>query len=244
MNIMAEWTLNHKQMVDETEITKDDKGAEIKTIKKVEKDVPVKCFLARPTRSQKDASATYFAVQVSQLSEAGVSTKHLIRKRILNAGGALSQPEVDEATKLYDDWYFKTTAYTKLNNIEEKVKTQEDKDKLVALTKELFEIQQQVQTFEQSQAALFDVSCESISKSRLTLWNLVMLSYIENDDKKQVPFFGAGTLDERLDKLDDIDNGEDEFQRKLKDEYLLYTSVYVEGMAKTPAEFKAVRERI
>ena len=189
MNWMHDFELSKKQTVEETEITKDDKGAEIKTIKKVEKDVPIKFYLQKPTRSLKDAGATYFAVQVSRLVNEDVITRPMLRKKILNVGGILSKQETEDITKLYNDWFEKTNDFTRLSGIEEAKKSEEDKKKLIDLTKELTDIQRRVQEFEQSQASLFDLCAESLGKNRTILWWLIMLAHWDNEKKEQVPFF-------------------------------------------------------
>ena len=242
---MCEFELKKKMTVDETVDDIDKDGKPIKVTKPVEKDIPHKFYLQQPTRSQKDASATFFAASVSKLANEGILTKPMLRRLILNAGGSLSEPERKEATELYDQMFEKTNTYTRLHAIEESKKTAEEKTKLTEVTKELLELQQKVQAFEQSQAALFEICCESLAKNKTILWNLVFLSYQDSPDKKtQSPFFGEGDLEKRLDRLDEIEESDDIFLKQAKDELLLYTSIHFEGIARTPAEFKAVRERI
>ena len=241
---MYEYMLSREEDVEkERKDTVDGKEVVIK--EKVKEQVPHKFYLLQPPRSLKDNAAVYYAAMVSKFVNEGINTKIQLRRWLIDSGGVLSNSEKAEMTATYEKLWEATSKYTRLTQIEEKRKTEEDKKNLVDLTKELLELQQKAQEFEQNQAELFNLCSESLAKNKLVLYNLVFLSYQDSLDKKtQIPFFGEGDLDKRLDRLEEVDNSDDAWLVKIKDEFLLYASIFTEGIARTAAEFKAVRERI
>lgn len=243
MQFMAQFELKRTIEVDEeTKETKD--GKEIITKTKVKKEVPVKFYLQKPTRSLKDAGSLYYAATVSEFIKANVLTRAMLRKYLLNVGGVLSDTEKTEVTQLYDDWYRLQNDFTRLQSKEEKTRTPEEKKSLEELTVKLLDIQRRIQEWEQSQATLFESTAENLSKNKTVIWWLVNLIHWDNDKKEPVPFFGNGTTQQRLDKLDEVQEAGDEFMIRAKDEALLYTTIYYEGMAGKQEEFDEVRKRL
>src|SRR5438105_14564257 len=101
MKKLHEFTVNKTVEVEETELTKDESGQEIKVTKKVSKLMPQKFFLAKPSSSQVDDADLFFGVTLSEGIKAGLLTRSLIAKRFDNDGGVLSEPDKQKIETLY-----------------------------------------------------------------------------------------------------------------------------------------------
>ena len=96
MKKIHEITINKTELVDKTEIIKDDKGAEITQNKKVEELVPHKYFIARPTRYITDESEIFRASTESEYIRRGVISASLLQRRLVNDGGVLTEEDKKE----------------------------------------------------------------------------------------------------------------------------------------------------
>jgi hypothetical protein len=234
MKKIYELVINKKELVDKTEVIKDDKGGEITQIKKIEEMVAHKFFMARPNRSQVDESEIFRAATESEYIRRGVISATLLQKRLLNDGGVLTEQEKKEYDTLRETFIEKQAIYAKI--IEEN-KTEEQKNQTQVLIKELGDIMERMGQIENSSSSLYNRTAETLARNKTILWLTLNLSY-EEKDGKNVPVFGAGDYEARLKKYDEIEEREDEFEYSIIKKLLLICNLWYLGKATTKEDFE------
>ena len=78
---------------EEAEVSKNENGEEIKTIKKVKKNLSTKVIIKKPTRALFDEAELFYGVKLSEGIKHGLLTRPLLAKRINNDGGIFSDEE-------------------------------------------------------------------------------------------------------------------------------------------------------
>ncbi|MEK6880706.1 MAG: hypothetical protein AABY22_13900 [Nanoarchaeota archaeon] len=218
-------------------------GKEVTIKEMVKENKIIKFYLKKPTRKEKDDAGVYYAATVSQLIQQGVLSLHLIRKRLVSDNGVLAESERKELKTLYDDLLIKDIELQRLKFKNEKEKTEADYKKIKELEGQIDTIGKEVQVYEQTQSSFFDNSAESLARSRLILWYLAHLCFWE-PEKNIVNFWGEGTLDIKLDRMDEIVDSEDEFILAAKDEFVLSLTLWMQGVAKTQKDFEEIKKKL
>jgi len=243
MKKLHEFTIDREVEIEETEITKDDKGQDVKTIKKVKKNSPQRFFIAKPTRSLYDEADLYYGVKLSEGIQAGLLTRQLLAKRYANDGGAMSEPEKQEYTGLYVQVFDKQNEYQKIAGTKKEAdRTEEEKNRLNTLIKELNELRQQIQEFELAQISLFDQTAESRARNKTILWWVLNLSYTVDANDKEELIFGSGSLDKRLEKYDEIMEANEEHLINAVNKFVYFISFWYMGRAAKSEDFVALEK--
>lgn len=238
MKKLHEFMVVREKEVEEVQVTKDDKGQDVKTITKVTKPVSHKFFIAKPTRSLFDEADLFYAVKLSEGVKAGLLTRQLLAKRYENDGGAMSEPDKENYVNLYLALFEKQNEYQRLvTEKPEAERTPEEKEKLVHLIKELNETRGKIQELEYNQISLFDQTAESRARNKTILWWVLMLSYKEDEHEKVEPFFGEGEYETRLAKYDEFEEAENEFSLEVMSRFMYYISFWYMGRARKPEDF-------
>ena len=102
MKRIYEFTVNKEEEVSEDTVETKKDGTEVTTSKKVQKEVPHKFFLRRPTRAMTDEAELYYGVKLAEGIKAGLLTRALLEKRFENDGGTRSDQENSEYKKIVD----------------------------------------------------------------------------------------------------------------------------------------------
>lgn len=203
------FTLDKTQKVKETTPDKDEAGNEIQITKEVEKKIPHRFCILKPTRKIQDESSIFYSVKVSEAIKLGLITKaYLLRK--FQKDGVLAS---DEEKKEYSDNYSKAV----LIEIEvEKLKkdsslSEAEKDlKIANMNDEYKVLRQKIFDYESIQNSLFDNTAEKRAADLLNLWFILHLLY-SGEEGSEACLFGEGTFDQRMEKLNQIEDSEDAF---------------------------------
>ena len=239
MKKLHEFAIDREIEIEETEITKDEKGQDVKTIKKVKKNSPQRFFIAKPTRSLFDEADLFYAVKLSEGVKAGLLTRQLLAKRYENDGGAMSEPDKENYVNLYLALFEKQNEYQRLNV--EKLETERtpaEKEKIQQAIKDLNKIREKIQEFEFNQISLYDQTAESRARNKTILWWVLMISYKEDEAGKFEPFFGEGEYEAKLGKYDEIEDEEDKFTLEVVSRFMYYISFWYMGKARKPEDFE------
>lgn len=236
---LYEFSLNKEKEVEETEVSKNEKGEEIKVTKRVKKLVPVKFKILKPNRKLHEQAELVYAVKLSEGVKAGLLTKPLLAKRYQNDGGAMSEPEKLEYTKYYLELFKLENEYQK--DLLKNEKTPEDVKKLEDTLFAIANTRRQIQQIEYNQSTLFDQTAENKARNHVIMWWILFLSYIEEDGDLST-LFGDGAFEQRLSKYDELEETEDAFvlQAVRKITYLL--SFWYMGKANSSEDFKKIEE--
>jgi len=84
---------------------------------------------------------------------------------------------------------------------------------------------------------LYEETAESRARNKVILWWMLHLAYSEKDGT-ETPFFGTGSFDERLDKYDEIDEGEDLHELVVARKVAYYVSFWFVGRPNSQQEFQ------
>lgn len=239
MKEIYRFTLNKKETVEELEKTTNEKGEEVSTKKKVEKDVPYIFVIKRPTRSQNDESEIFRAATESELIRRGVISANLLEKRILNDGGVFTESEKKEKEQLAESFKKFQAEYVDLNKIKEEDRTEEQKSRLDELLKELGNHLERLNELDNAVSRLFNRTAEFLARNKTALWLTLMLSHKEKDGKL-LPVFGEGDYEKRLKAHDEMLEKDDDWDYSLVDKLLFNVNIWYLGRAVTKDDFDSL----
>lgn len=239
MKIIYDFTLNKEEEVEETLVSKGDQGEEIKTIKKVKKDVPKQFSLKKPGRKLYDEAELFYGVKLSEGIKAGLLTRALLAKRFNNDGGVLSENEKDRFTKLYMGLFEKQARFQELDFKGKSVSPEEKKERSELLST-LNRARQELQEFEMAQASLFDQTAENRARNKTILWWVVQLSHRKVGEDKYEPVFGDGEYDNKIKVYDELEEKGDEFVEEMLTKLSYYVSFWYITKPETREELETL----
>ena len=84
---------------------------------------------------------------------------------------------------------------------------------------------------------LYEETAESRARNKVILWWMLHLAYSE-EGEKETPFFGTGSFEERLDRYDEIDEGEELHDLVVARKVAYYVSFWFIGRPNSQKEFQ------
>jgi hypothetical protein len=229
------FTIDKEQEVDETVISKDDKGAEVKTITKAKKNVPQKFFVRQPNQTLKEEAQWFHGKVFADGMKRGLLTNALLVKKYDDDNGFFSDKEQTRYIKLYSDLIQNDVEYKRLSIKADK--TEEDKTKEKEILGENIRIRQEIQSYQTTKQNLFSATADSIAENKTIIWWILNLAY-KDDEKEGVEFFGEGDYAKKLNKLEEIEDSEDAFDKKAMTEFIFYITLWAYNQVKSPKEFE------
>ena len=222
MKKLFEFMVPKETEVEETEVSKNEKGEEIKTTKKVKKKEQVKVFLRKPTRALFDEAELFYGVRLSEGIKAGLLTRALLSKRFTNDGGVLSEEEKNVYATLYVALFERQNEFQKLSIKDESERTEQEKIRYKEVVGELTELRTQIQDFETAQASLFDQTAENRARKITNLYKhcLFILEDAVNSqynmDNESYQKYRKRILDHGNDTIREIEEELEKFDFHLK----------------------------
>ena len=238
LKFVHQFTIEKEVEVDDTVITKDEKGAEVKTIKKVKKNIPITLGLRKPTRTMQDNADLFYNVQIGQAVKAGVLTRAMMLKYIKNVDGVLSEKEKDTYVKLTEELFDASKKRAAILDKKETARTKEETEEFEKLTERIRVLSSDLTDFQYEQQELFNNTAENLAKSKTIAWWMVYLSCVKDEKNLWSEFFGEGALDSRLDKYETMINEENPFNLKAIQKLILYTTLWFSGNAVESKDFE------
>jgi len=238
MKKLFEFMVPKEVEVEEIEISKNEKGEEVKVTKKVKKKEQVKVFLRKPTRLLFDEAELFYGVRLSEGIKAGLLTRALLAKRFTNDGGVLSEDEKNVYASLYISLFDKQNEFQKLSIRDESERSPEENKRYKEVIEELTQLRTEIQDFETAQASLFDQTAENRARNKTILWWVLQLAYIVNDKGEEISFFGDGDYDSRLRIYDAIEENGTEFENLVCRKLAYFVSFWYVGRASSQEEFE------
>lgn len=195
-----------RQVEESVTETREEQGQKVEVKRTVKKVKPVKVAILKPDRKLFKGAEMFYAKTLSEFLKAGLLPYSLVAKRYANDGGPLTEQEKkrlkelrDEARQLEKDFYSLQGD------------TKEAQDKKNDLLIRINSINNEVSNIQNAYSDIFDSTAEMKSRNETIEWWSIFLIYIDETDKGYVPLFGAGTFDERISKLEDIEDVADPF---------------------------------
>lgn len=200
-------------------------------IKKEQQDVPVKVILKSPSRMEKEAAASFEATEWSKAVRDGILTKQMLAKIYSDNGGVLSKEDIKKSTKLVEEYNSKIIEW------QQAIIDKNDDLKLENLKKEVGELYTQIQIIENEREELFRNSAETRAREKTIQWLILHLTYVE-ENGKPVPFFGTGDFDERLNKMYELSEEDNPFNKSVLEKSALYISFWYMGRLSAKEDFE------
>jgi len=199
-----------KEIEKEEVTTKIDKKTKEETTvkKKVTTKVPLTVRLKKPSRRELEEAELEFSVEMSRCVKKGILTKAMLAKKYSDSGGLMSEDDAKSLVDSYKKIFDLQNEYARLEIIQNK--TDKQVERVEEMSTELAKVRRQIVELESNYQSLFDHTADVKAQNRLILWYVVMLTYIQEEtDDVEVPLFGNGDFDERLEKYYEKEESED-----------------------------------
>jgi hypothetical protein len=235
---LYEFKLNKSVEAEEIEASTNDKGEEVKTIKKIKKDCPVHFKLARPNRKLFDEAELFYGIKLSEGIKAGLLTKSLLAKRYQNDGGAMSEPEKEKYAILYLELYRLQNELQRVQLNLDSLPKEEQEKKIEELLVNISQTKRDLQEIETYHSTLFDQTAENRARNQTIMWWVLNISWISDDGVEYRPFFGDGDYSKKLETYDSFEESEDDFSKNAMLRLAYLISLWYMGRASTFEDFK------
>lgn len=197
------------QKVKETFPEKDAAGNDIEVTREVEKKVPQKFYILNPTRKIQDDASIFYSVKVSEGIKLGLVTKSYLMRKFQQEGVL----PTSEDKRIHAENYSKAIKLeVEIENIKQDTKLSEaEKDlQINPLKSEYQELRNKIFDYENLNSSLFDNTAEKRAADLLNLWFVLHLLYAEKDGSQSC-LFGDGSFEQKLERLNAIEDSADEF---------------------------------
>jgi len=197
------------QKVKETVAEKDAAGNDIEVSREVEKKIPNKFHILNPTRKIQDDASIFYSVKVSEGIKLGLVTKSYLMRKFQQEGVL---PNAEDK-KIHAENYSKAIKLeVDMETIKQNVSLSDaEKDLQISpLKSEYQELRTKIFDYENLNSSLFDNTAEKRASDLLNLWFVLHLLYVEKDGSQSC-LFGDGSFDQKLDRLNAIEDSGDEF---------------------------------
>lgn len=239
-----QFSVNRQDEVEEIELSKNEAGEEIKTIKMVKKQVPVVFAIRKPTRKLREDAEMFYAVRMSEGIKAGLLTRALLAKRYVNDGGSMSEPERVKMAELYIEFLNKESEIQKLQLNLENLSEDKKQEKLKAVARDLASIRAQIEEINVQQNNLFEHTAESKAENKTVFWWMVNLAYKEESKDVFKPLLDGESHEDKLDSYEAFEDKEDLFWNEVLKKFGWYVSAWYHGGITTKEEFDKLSETI
>lgn len=241
---LYEFEIFDRKEVEETEVSKNENGEEVKTIKKVIKPTPVKFKIKKPNRALFEEAELFYGVKLAEGVKAGMLTRPLLAKRYSNDGGALSDPEKQRYVNLYLELFQKESELQRASINTENLSKEEKDKKISEISLEMEKIRKALQDFEMSQMALFDQTAENRARNQTIMWWVLNISYKQKNDNpiEFEPIFSESTYEDKIEKYDFLDVEENPFWQEVFKKLAFFISFWYIGKINNPEDFKQAEE--
>ena len=237
MKRIYEFTVEKEETVKEETVKKEKDGTEVTTSKDVKKTVTKKYFLRRPNRAMTDEAELHYGVKLAEGIKAGLLTKALLEKRFDNDGGTRNDQENKQYKQTLEALETLHKEQTKILEVAEKKRTPAQKKRLKEIEREMKPARRTLRDLQLMEDGLYEETAESRARNKVILWWMLHLAYAEEGDK-EVPFFGEGKYEDKLDKYDENDEGEDIHDIVVARKVAYYVSFWFVGRPNTQKEFQ------
>lgn len=197
------------QKVKETTAEVNAAGEEIQITKEVEKKVPHKFYILRPNRKIQDEASVFYSVKVSEGIKMGLVTRNYLLRKFQQDGVLPSEEEKKAHTENYSKAIAIEIELEKVRQ-DSSLSDAEKELKNAALNSEYQVLRQKIFDYENVQNSLFDNTAEKRASDFLNVWFVLNLLY-QGDEGSQTCLFGEGSFEQKLERLNQIEDSGDEF---------------------------------
>ena len=123
------------------------------------------------------------------------------------------------------------------SDVAEKNRTAAQKKRLKEIEEEMKPARRTLRDLQLMEDGLYEETAESRARNKVILWWMLHLAYGEKDGK-ETPFFGEGSFDDRIERYDEIDEGEDIHDLVVARKVAYYVSFWFVGRPNSQKEFQ------
>lgn len=221
------FTLNKKQISEEW-VEKVLDGTTIKEKKEVETVVSTEFGLKKPTKAQKDEIDLSYKAHFSEAVRRKVMPIAELQKQINDRDGVFSRKEIQRKTDIIKSFTDKQDELAKI--------TDKDDPAFKAIVADLQSYLGELDDINQKESALYSQSAEGYAKNKIIFEILALNSFNITDNKD---YFVGRTLEEKLENIQDVDEGADDYARKALKVFYSTVSAYFTNDKLTQTEFDA-----
>lgn len=223
--------------VEKVEVEKRD-NEEVKITKKVKEEVPYDFAILKPGRSMKEEAEIFHAGLMNEyVITRGLMTRQQLLKRYANDGGSMSEPEKKRYAELLALTLKEEENLERVQINLDNLKEDEKEKKIQDITEKLVNARVELQEIISSQNNLYEHTAETKAEEKTIFWWMLKLAYIKKGND-YVPYFGSGSIAERVTKFDELEESEDSFAREIVKRFLWYVSLWYNGNVSTEEDFK------
>lgn len=241
MKKLYEFTIDKEEEVVEEEVVHEEDGSTTTKSKKVNKKVPYKFFIKKPTHSMMDDASLYYGVELAKAVKAGMLTESMLRKRFEEDGGILSKKEIKDYEELYSELRKVVEDVAKIESNKKQTKT--DKSKLKSLEEQKATILESIQAFETERSSLFNQTAENRARNKVIIWWVVHLAHEIIDEEEQAIWAGEEESDRISNYHDWYEESSELFDIEMRLKFLYYISFWFNSSTTDPESFKQIAAR-
>lgn len=210
MKRLFTFKLTNDELVDESKTVEVD-GKTVTTTEKVKKSVDHTFFIRKPNRSLSDDARLFYGIKYTEAVKAGMLPAAVLPKTIKDEKLSLNKEDIEIYNKLLLDLNSKREEFDKLSIINEETKTEDQKKRYDTLLGEIVQINRTLSEYEANQTNLQNQTADAIAREATMRFWLFNLAY----DEKEKCLFGDGNYNQKLEKLDEIIDKNDEFLNRV-----------------------------
>lgn len=195
-----------KQIEEKVPEKRVENGETVEVTRTVKKVKPVKIAVLRPDRRKNKEAEIFYAKRLSVYLKEGLLPHSLVTKRYLNDGGPLSENEKTLIESLREKYVILQEEYFGMKS----PLTEEQNSRRGEIILELNEINKTVRDIQNNYSEIFSNTAEAKGKNDVIEWWILNLSYADMDGKGYAPLFGPGDFDAKIEKLDELEEKEEE----------------------------------
>ena len=162
----------------------------------------------------------------------------MLEKRFENDGGTRSDDENEQYEEIINKLQDFHKEQSKILDIPAKKRTAAQKKRLEELDAEIKPSRRALRDLQLVEDTLYEETAESRARNKVILWWMLHLAYAEDKDGKETEFFGAGSFEDKVEKYDEIDEGEDIFDIVVARKIAYYVSFWFVGRPNSQKEFQ------
>jgi hypothetical protein len=211
MKELYSFTVNLEQEVEKTE-TQEENGKTVTITQKIKEEVPYKIILKRPSRKNIEDADLQFSIEMSNCIKRGILTKGMLIKKYSDTGGLMSEDDGAEMTRLFALIARKQEEYTKAISRTEG-RNEEQENEIIA---EIIRARQRLVELESLYMNLFSNTADNIAQNNVIRWFCLNMAHKQKfPDGPIEPFFSGQTLEEKIEKMHEMDENQDPLYSKV-----------------------------
>ena len=241
LKFVFKFTASKTQEVEKTEVEMRD-GQEVKVVKKVKEQVPVNFGILKPGRGLKEEAEIFHAGLMNEyIINKGLMTRQQLIKRYANDGGSMSEPEKVQYSILLAGILKDEERLARIQINLDGLTAEEKNKEIEKTTQALVMARSELHSIISGQNSLYEHTAETKAEEKTIFWWVLKLAYVEKDGN-YVPFFGPGSISDRMAKYDEFEEENDPFMVEITKRFLWFTGLWYSGQISSESDFQRVSE--